>query len=197
MKVKAIIGCEYSGRVRRAFRDLGCEAWSCDLLPAEDGSPHHIQHDVFELLAACPVRLNLGIFFPPCTDLCASGARWFEAKRADGRQQAAIDLFMRCVEAIERIGAGVIENPIGIMSGVYRKPDQIIQPWQFGHGETKATCLWLFNLPPLVPTSIVSGREARVHRMPPTPERWKERSRTYPGIAHAMANQWSNAPCSP
>jgi len=194
MKLKAIIGCEYSGAVREALRRLGCNAWSCDLLAAEDSSPYHLQARLQDVLADGPrdvTQWDLGIFFPPCTDLCSSGARWFKAKRADGRQQQSIDFFMYCVEAVKKIGSGAIENPIGIMSKLYRKPDQIIQPWQFGHGETKATCLWLHNLPPLVPTDIVGGREARVHRMSPGPDRGKERSRTYQGIADAMAAQWS------
>lgn len=193
--MKAIFGCEYSGAVRQAFRDRGCDAWSCDILPAEDGSPYHLQALLQDVLMDDPMRVtawDLGVFFPPCTDLCSSGARWFDAKRADGRQQKSIDFFMYCVELVENIGAGGIENPIGIMSKLYRKPDQIIQPWQFGHGETKATCLWLYNLPLLVPTNIVGGREARVHRMSPGPDRGKERSRTYAGIANAMADQWSN-----
>jgi hypothetical protein len=131
---------------------------------------------------------DLGIFFPPCDHIAVSGARWFPEKRADGRQQKAIDFFMRCVNFdIPRI---CIENPIGIMSTLYCKPDQIIQPWQFGHGETKSTCLWLKNLPKLVPTNIVPGREQRVHRMAPGPNRARDRARTYPGIAAAMADQW-------
>jgi hypothetical protein len=128
------------------------------------------------------------IAHPPCTHLAVSGARWFPTKRADGSQQAAIDFFMQLVNApIERIA---VENPVSIMSSLYRKPDQIIQPWQFGHGEIKATCLWLKNLPKLVPTDIVTGRIARVHKMAPGPDRWKERSRTLQGIANAMAAQW-------
>ncbi len=127
---------------------------------------------------------------PPCTHLSVSGARHFEEKRADGRQQEAIDFFLALAHApIPRIA---IENPVCIMSSVWREPDQIIQPWQFGHGETKATCLWLKGLPPLVPTNIVAGREPRVHMMPPGPDRWKERSRTFEGVAQAMAAQWSN-----
>jgi hypothetical protein len=128
---------------------------------------------------------------PPCTDLAVSGARHFAAKRADGRQQAALDFVRLLLNApIERIA---LENPISIISSAIRKPDQIIHPWQFGHGETKATCLWLKNLPKLTPTNIVDGREARVHRMPPSPDRWKERSRTYQGIANAMAEQWGSS----
>ena len=187
--MRVLVACEYSGRVREAFRARGHDAWSCDLLPAEDGpcgSAYHMQGDVRGILAQ---QWDLMIAFPPCTDLCSSGARWFEEKRADGRQQAAIDFFMTLANApIKRIA---IENPIGIMSRVWRKPDQIIQPWQFGHGETKATCLWLKNLLKLVPTNIVEGREAIVLQMPPGPDRWKNRSRTYQGIADAMAAQWS------
>lgn len=186
--MRVIAGCECSGAVREAFRSRGHEAWSCDILPAEDGSQHHIQGDLRVVVSN--QTWDLGIFFPPCTDLCSSGARWFEAKRADGRQQRSIDFFMYCVELVKSIGAGAIENPVGIMSKLYRKPEQIIQPWQYGHGETKATCLWLHNLPPLVPTNIVDGRAARVHRMPPGPDRAKERSRTYAGVAAAMAQQW-------
>jgi len=134
---------------------------------------------------------DLMIGHPPCNHLAVSGARWFPEKRKDGRHKQGIDFFMSLVNApIEKIA---IENPIGIMSSHYRKPDQIIQPWMFGHGETKATCLWLKNLPPLNPTDIVEGREARIHRMAPGPNRWKERSRTFQGIANAMATQWSKA----
>lgn len=131
------------------------------------------------------------IAHPPCTHLASSGARWFAAKRADGSQQAGIALFLAIRDACVAVGARyAIENPVGIMSSVWRKPDQIIQPWQFGHGETKATCLWLSGLHLLVPTNVVSGREARIHRMSPGPLRWKERSKTYAGIANAMAMQW-------
>jgi site-specific DNA-cytosine methylase len=154
-------------------------------LPAEDESPHHLQGDVRDHLYG---KWDLMIAHPPCTDLAVSGARHFAEKIADGRQGRALD-FVRCLmdAPIERIA---IENPISVISSHIRKPDQIIQPWQFGHGETKATCLWLKNLRKLVPTNIVDGREARVHRMPPGPNRWKERSRTFEGIATAMANQW-------
>lgn len=132
------------------------------------------------------------VAFPPCTHLAVSGARHFAAKRADGRQAEGIAFFLAIASA--PVAKLAIENPVGIMSSLYRKPDQIIQPWQFGHGETKATCLWLRGLPPLVPTDVVRGREARVHRMPPRPDRWKQRSATYPGIAAAMAAQWQGAP---
>ncbi len=161
---------------------------SCDLLPTEVPGPHY-QGDVRDVL---DYPWDLMIAHPPCTDLSVSGAKHFESKRMTGRQQASASFFLMLAKAdIPRIA---IENPVCIMSRLYRKPDQIIQPWQFGHGETKATCLWLKGLPPLKPTNIVEGREARVHRMPPSPNRWKERSRTFAGIAEAMATQWSIQP---
>jgi len=182
--VRVLIACEYSGSVRRAFRELGHDAWSCDLLSAEDGG-QHIQGDV---LGRVFDGWDLMIAHPPCTHLAVSGARWFKEKRDSGEQQAAIDFFLALARApIPRIA---IENPVCIMSSVWREPDQVIQPWQFGHGETKATCLWLKGLPKLVPTNVVAGREPRIHRMPPGADRWKERSRTYAGIAEAMAQQW-------
>ena len=169
---------------------LGHDAYSCDIFPSSGGRPdRHLQQDVISLLSQ---RWDMIIAFPPCTHLSSSGARWFEAKRADGRQQAAINFFM--LFAKHPCSKIAIENPIGIMSSEWRKPDQIIQPWQFGHGETKSTCLWLKGLPPLTPTDIVDGREQRVWRMPPSPDRAKQRSRTYAGIARAMAEQW--AECS-
>lgn len=183
-----LVACEYSGRVREAFRAKGHNAYSCDLLDAEDESPYHIKGDVLQQIQSS--KWDMLIAFPPCTDLAVSGARWFEEKRKDGRQQASIEFFMKIANA--PIMHKAIENPVSIMSTVWRKPDQIIQPWMFGHGETKATCLWLEGLPKLTPTNIVEGREARVHKMPPGPNRWKERSRTYQGIANAMAEQWSN-----
>lgn len=185
--MRVLVACEYSGRVREAFRALGHDAWSCDLLEAEDGSPFHIQGDCLEAIKR---GWDLMVSHPPCTHLAVSGARHFEEKRKDGRQQEAIDFFMALTRAtVPRIA---IENPVCIMSGLWREPDQVIQPWMFGHGETKATCLWLKGLPPLLPTRIVSGREPRIHRMPPGPNRWKERSRTYEGIAAAMADQWGD-----
>ena len=182
--MRVLVGCEYSGRVRQAFRDAGHDAWSCDLLPSEDGSEFHIQGDVLPMLND---GWDLAIFHPPCTHLAVSGARWFKDKR---REQAEALDFVRALLAapIRRIA---LENPVSIISSHIRKPDQVVQPWQHGHGETKATCLWLKNLPKLVPTDVVSGREARVHRMPPGPDRWKDRSRTYTGIAAAMASQWT------
>jgi hypothetical protein len=182
--MRILVACEYSGKVRDAFRARGHDAMSCDFLPTEQPGQHY-QGDVFDIIND---GWDLMIAHPPCTHLAVSGARHFAAKQASGVQQKAIDFFMRLANApIPRIA---IENPVCIMSSVWRKPDQIIQPWQFGHGETKATCLWLKNLPPLTPTNVVAGREARVHRMPPSPDRWKERSRTYQGIANAMADQW-------
>jgi site-specific DNA-cytosine methylase len=182
--MKILIACEYSGAVRDAFLKLGHDAISCDLLPTDEPGPHY-QGDVFDLDLK---SFDLMIAHPPCTHLAVSGARHFAAKRADGRQQHAIEFFMRLANApIPRIA---IENPVCIMSSVWRKPDQIIQPWQFGHGETKATCLWLKGLPKLQPTNIVGGREQRIHKMPPSADRWKLRSTTYSGIAKAMAEQW-------
>lgn len=181
---RVLVACEYSGRVRDAFIRHGHEAMSCDLLPTDSPGPHY-EGSVFDVI---DYPWDLMIAHPPCTHLSVSGARHFEAKRNDGSQQAAVAFFMRLAKAdIPRIA---IENPVCVMSSLWRKPDQTIQPWQFGHGETKATCLWLKNLPPLQPTNIVEGREAKVHRMAPSPTRWKERSRTYAGIAAAMATQW-------
>lgn len=174
--------------MREAFRALGHNAWSCDVLPSEDNSEFHIIGDVRNEIGPRLTPWDLMLAFPPCTDLAVSGARWFPEKRADGRQQAALAFVRLLLDApIARIA---LENPVSIISSEIRKPDQIIQPWQFGHGETKTTCLWLKNLPKLRPTKIVEGREARVHRMPPSLDRWKERSRTYQGIADAAAAQW-------
>lgn len=185
--MKVLIACEYSGVFRDAFIAEGHDAMSCDLLPTESPGPH-CQGDLFDVI---DYPWDLAIFHPECTHLAVSGSRHFEAKRMDGRQQAAVSFFMRIVRRSEHIPMTAIENPVCIMSSMYRKPDQIIQPWQFGHGETKATCLWLKGLKPLVPTDIVEGREARIHRMPPSPDRWKERSRSYTGIAKAAAEQWA------
>ena len=184
--MRILAGCEYSGRVRSAFRALGHDAWSCDLLPSEDNSPFHIQGNVLEVIKD---GWDIAVFHPPCTHLAVSGARHFAEKIADGRQQEALEFVRLLLEA--PIPMIALENPISIISSKIRKPDQIIQPWQHGHGETKATCLWLKGLPKLVPTNIVEGREARVHKMAPSPDRWKERSRTYQGIADAFAAQWS------
>lgn len=184
--MKVLIACEHSGVVRDQFLRGGHDAMSCDLLPTESHGPHY-QGDLFDVI---DYPWDLAIFHPECTHLAVSGSRHFEAKRLDGRQQSAVAFFMQIVRRSAHIPRVAIENPVCIMSSLYRKPDQIIQPWQFGHGETKATCLWLKGLPLLVPTDIVEGREARIHRMPPSPDRWKERSKTYSGIAEAMAKQW-------
>ncbi len=184
--MRVLVACEYSGKVREAFRKLGHEAISCDLLPSDDSSEFHHVGDVIPLLKE---TWDLVVAFPPCTHLAVSGARHFKQKIADGRQQQGIDFFMLFTK-LDHVPKVAIENPISIMSTIYRKPDQIIQPWQFGHGETKATCLWLKGLSHLAPTNIVSGRHQRVHLMSPGPDRWKERSRTYDGIAEAMGNQW-------
>ena len=180
--MKVLIACEFSGIVRAAFEKMGHDAWSCDLLPTEIPGNHY-QGDVFDIIND---GWDLMIAHPPCTYLASSGARWWKDRQQE--QKDAIDFVLRLADCgCERIA---IENPIGKLSTAWRKPDQIIQPWQFGHGETKSTCLWLFCLPLLVPTNIVSGREARVHKEPPSKDRWKNRSRTFPGIAQAMAEQW-------
>jgi len=184
MMAKVLIACEYSGTVRDAFIALGHDAMSCDLLPTDVEGPHY-QGDVFDIINN---GWDLMIAHPPCTHLAVSGARHFAAKKASGVQDEALAFVQALMDA--PINCIAIENPISIISSKIRKPDQIIQPWQFGHGETKSTCFWLKNLPKLIPTEIVSGREARVHKMPPSPLRWKLRSTTYKGIAKAMANQW-------
>lgn len=184
--MRVLIGCESSGTAREAFRRLGHDAISCDLLPCDDGSCNHIQGDVLGAIKSR--QWDMMIAFPPCTDLASSGARWFPEKRADGRQKKSIEFFMQL--ATVEIPMIAIENPIGIMSTKWRKPDCIVQPWQHGHGESKATCLWLHNLPVLRPTNIVEGREQRIWKMGPSADRWKRRSKTYQGIADAMANQW-------
>jgi hypothetical protein len=195
---RVLIGCEYSGTVRRAFTALGYDAWSCDLLPSEDGSNHHITGDVRD-------HLNEGwdlmmIAHPPCTRLCNSGVRWLHTP-PPGRSlddmwrelDEGAELFSTLWNApVERIA---IENPVMHKHAKeritnYQPFAQSVQPWQYGHGETKRTCLWLKNLPALTPTDIVEGREARVHKASPGPDRWKERSRFFSGIADAMADQW-------
>jgi site-specific DNA-cytosine methylase len=183
--MNVLVACEFSGEVRRAFRKRGHNAWSCDILPAEDGG-QHIQDDILAVLEETDRTWDLMIAHPPCTHLAVSGARWFKEKQKEQEQALAFVRSLMCAQ-VPRI---CIENPISIISSRIRKPDQIVQPWQFGHGETKATCLWLFALPALVPTNIVAGREARVHKMAPGPDRWRERSRTFSGIAEAMAEQW-------
>ena len=181
--MRVLVACEYSGIVRDAFIAQGHSAMSCDLLDTEQAGPHY-QGDIRDVIDDI---WDLMIAHPPCTHLAVSGARWFKDKQKE--QAEALDFVRLLLNAdIPRIA---LENPISVISSKIRKPDQIIQPWQFGHGETKATCLWLKNLPKLVPTDIVDGRENRVHRMPPGPDRWKDRSRTFTGIAQAMACQWN------
>ncbi len=184
--MKILVGCEESGKVRSAFRAIGHDAWSCDLLPARDGSQYHIEGDVIRALSE---QWDMGIFFPPCTRLCSSGARWFSVYP---EQHEAAKTFFMAFASATHIPKRAIENPVGVMSTYYRKPDQIIQPWMFGHGETKATCLWLFSLPKLRATDVVTGRLARIHRMSPSATRSRDRSETYSGIATAMAEQWGN-----
>ena len=185
--MKILVACEESQAVTIELRRIGHEAYSCDIEPCSGGHPEwHLQVDALELLK---MKWDMILAFPPCTHLAVSGAKWFAAKRADGRQQNAIDFFMQFANSdCPRIA---IENPVGIMSTVWKKPDQIIQPWQFGHGETKKTCLWLKGLPPLIPTEIVEGREQRIWKMPPSEDRAKNRAKTFPGIARAMAEQWA------
>lgn len=188
IRMKILIACEYSGVVRDAFLVNGHDVLSCDLLPTESRGPHH-QGDVRTLFKE---KWDMMIAFPPCTHLAVSGARWFKDKQKE--QKEAIEFFMAMVNApIERIA---IENPIGIMSTKYRKPDQIIQPWQFGEDASKATCLWLKNLPLLIPTNIILKERYKnqtpsgQNNLPPSHDRWKKRSKTYLGIADAMADQW-------
>lgn len=180
--MRILVACEYSATVREAFAAKGHEAVSCDLLPTEIPGPHY-EGNVLDILYD---KWDLMIAHPPCTHLAVSGARWFKDKQVE--QKEALTFVRELLNApIERIA---LENPISIISSKIRKPDQIIQPWMFGHGETKATCLWLKGIPLLQPTNVVDGREARVHKMAPSPDRWKERSRTFKGIAQAMADQW-------
>ena len=181
--MKVLVACEFSGIVRDAFIKKGHDATSCDLLPTEREGPHY-ECDVRDIIT---LNWDLMIAHPPCTHLAVSGARWFKDKQEEQRE--ALDFVRLLLNApIENIA---LENPISIISTRVCKPTQIIQPWMFGHGETKATCFWLKNLPKLEPTDVVEGRENRVHRMAPSKDRWKNRSRTYTGIARAMAEQWS------
>lgn len=180
------MACEYSGTVRDAFIAQGHNAMSCDLLPTDSPGPHY-QGDVFDVI---DYPWDLMVAHPPCQHLAVSGSRHFKEKRMDGRQQAGASFFMKLIKA--GIPMIAVENPVCVMSTLYRKPDQIIQPWEYGHGETKATCLWLKGLPLLTPTNIVEGRDDRIHKLPPSEDRWKLRSTTYQGIADAMATQWGN-----
>jgi hypothetical protein len=193
-KVKILIACEESQEVCKAFREKGHEAYSCDIEPCSGGHPEwHLQQDVVPLLEQ---EWDMIIAFPPCTDLCVSGARWFRQKQENGSQQKSVEFFMKFANA--KCGKVCIENPVGIMSTVWKEPDQFIQPYQFGHPEYKKTCLWLKGLPMLRETNNVldellklprSQRE-KIHFMSPSKERSKLRSKTYPGIAKAMAEQW-------
>jgi len=186
--MRVAVLCEFSGRVRDAFIRHGHDAVSYDLLPSDSDFGPHIQADIQSFPPEHYSQYDLIIAHPSCTDLAVSGARHFKEKIADGRQGRALD-FVRWIMAlpVEKI---CIENPISVISSKIRKPDQIIQPWMFGHGETKATCLWIKNLPLLVPSQIVEGRSALIHKMGPSPDRWKKRSLTYLGIAEAMADQY-------
>lgn len=182
---KVLIGCEESARVRDAFRKRGHDAYSVDLFGTRGDSAWHITGDVFMALKKRG-PWDMLIAFPPCTHVCVSGARWWPQKIE--LQREALEFMRDLLEAdVHHIA---MENPIGAFSTYWRKPDQIVQPWMFGHGETKATCLWLKNLHKLVPTNIVDGREARIHRMPPGPNRARDRSETFQGLADAMADQW-------
>ena len=195
--MRVLAAFESSGTIRRAFMALGHDAWSCDLLNCDDSNLFHLHGDA---IAAIKQGWDLVIACPPCTHLASSGSRHFAAKRADGRQQQGIDLFMATVAACQQSATRwAIENPIGIMSRLYRKPDQIIHPWMFGHPETKATCLWLGgglsmlqstkNVKDYMMTLPTNVRN-RIHYCPPSKDRWKIRSKTFSGIAEAMANQW-------
>ena len=188
--MRVLVACEYSARVRDAFRRCGHFAFSCDLLPCEGDPQWHLQQPVEEVLGD---GWDLMIAHPPCTHLAVSGSRHFHRKQ---REQAEALDFVRLLMAAP-IDRWCIENPVSIISSAITPPQQIIQPWEFGHGETKATCLWLKNLPLLKPSNVVSGREAKVHRMSPGPDRWKERSRTYQGVANAMAQQWGTVTLPP
>jgi hypothetical protein len=193
-----LIGCEESGVVRDAFRKLGHNAWSCDIIPCSGDPEFHLQMDIFEAIKL--KKWDMGIFFPPCTYLTISANKWYADQpprksgalvgqaRRDAREQA-IKFFMDLYNSDIKFIA--MENPVGVMSTVFRKPNQVLQPWMFGHGETKATCLWLKNLPNLTPTNVVDGREQRLHALTPSKDRAMLRSKTFQGIADAMADQWS------
>ena len=185
--MRVLVACEYSGVTRRAFAALGHEAWSCDLLESEDNSPYHHIGDVTPLLTD---HWDLMVCHPPCQHLSRSGATYWADKVADGRQSAALTFV--CTLMAAPIPKIALENPVGIISTIIGRPSQYIQPWQFGHGETKKTGLWLKGLPVLQPTNVVPGRENRVAKMPERKSRWMDRSRSYPGIAAAMAAQWGN-----
>lgn len=180
--MRVLVGCEFSGLVRDAFIARGHDAISCDLLPSERPGPHY-QGDVRDILGD---GWDVGIFHPPCTHLAVSGARWWRDKFYD-QERALSFVRLLMLSGIPRIA---IENPVSLISTRIRKPDQVIQPWMFGHGELKTTCLWLKNLPPLLPSCIAQGNEQRIWKMAPSANRRQERSRTYAGIAAAFAEQW-------
>lgn len=186
--MRVLVACEFSARVRDAFRARGHDAWSCDLIDTDGDPQWHIKGDALE--AAEGGNWDLLIAFPPCTYLCSSGLHW-NTKRPErwAETDKAVE-FVKLLASV-RIPRIAIENPVGILSTRWRKPDQIIQPWMFGHGETKQTCLWLKGLPKLVPTDVVDGRAPVVHKASQSKDRWKKRSLTYLGVAEAMAAQWS------
>lgn len=192
--MNVLVGCEYSGIVRDAFIDAGHNAFSCDLLPGESDKGTHFQMDIFKALDTAELPYfrswDLVILHPPCTALCVAGNRHYsETKERTDAIKWTKKLWNY---ACDRSWMVALENPVGVLSSAWRPPDQYIQPWQFGHGETKKTGLWLNDLPKLEPTEIVEGREQRIWKMAPSPDRGKERSRFYPGIARAMAEQWGN-----
>ena len=187
--MRVLVACESSGTVREAFRARGHEAWSCDLLDADDGSEFHFQGDCRPIIET---GWDLIIAHPPCTALAVSGNRWYgEGKPKHHERAESVAFVSDLADLMSRSATRwAIENPVGVLSTMWRKPDQYVQPWQFGHGETKKTGLWLHGLAPLTPTDVVDGREQRIWKMGPSPDRWKERSKTYQGIADAMAEQW-------
>lgn len=184
--MRVLIGCERSRAVAVAFEARGHEVLSCDLEEARRGGAHY-RGDVFNVI---DYPWDLAIFHPPCTHTAVSGAKHFAVKRMDGRHYAGVAFFMALWRRAQHIQRFAFEQPVSVISTAFRAPDQIIQPWQFGHGETKATCLWLRGLPLLTPTNIVAGRAARIHKMPPGPDRAEKRSETFQGVADAMADQW-------
>lgn len=184
--MKVLVGCERSGKVRDAFARLGHEVLSCDIEPTDTDGPHY-HGDVFDVI---DFPWDLGLFFFPCTHSSVSGARWFADKKRDGSYYAGNALWLKGWRRAMHIPRVAFEHPVSVISSLFRQPDQVIQPWMFGHGEVKATCLWLRGLPPLTPTNIVEGRAPRIHHMPPGEDRARLRSETYAGIAEAMAAQW-------
>jgi hypothetical protein len=204
-KIKVLIGCETSGVIRRAFRALGHDAWSCDLLPSDDHDEHHFQYDLKSLLESKPYW-DLAIFHPPCTYLSSSGLHWNKRRPERAAQTEEALAFVKFLMELTTIPKIAIENPIGCISSRIRKPDQIIQPWQFGHPESKSTCLWLKNLPPLKHTNVLAKpacghwdnqTPSGQNKLGPSADRWKMRSATYEGIGRAIAEQWGGLVDSP